>query len=70
MPQWLEDLLSSIPGPDDAHWTTRRRMAITTRCPAHRQQEALLDAANGRPERLAELNGDIDAIKAAIPKGQ
>ena len=66
MEQWLIELLNEIP--TDAHWATRRRMAILARCPATRQQEALLDSANGRPERLASLNADIDAIKAAIPK--
>lgn len=66
MDQWLTDSLSTLP--HDAHWTTRRRMAIMRRCTASRQQEATLDALNGRPEKLAALNADIDAIKLAIPK--
>lgn len=66
MPQWLTDLLSTLPA--NAHWSTRRRMAIIQRCPASRQQEALLDHVNGRPEKLAAMNDEIDAIKAAIPK--
>ena len=66
MGQWLIDLLADIQ--TDAHWSTRRRVAIMRRCPAARQHEALLDNANGRPEKLAEMNAEIDVIKLAIPK--
>lgn len=70
MPQWLIDYIANqtADGWNELHWSTKRRMAITYRCPASRQQEALLDNANGRPEKLAEMNADIDAIKLAIPK--
>lgn len=68
MPQWLRDILDDLP--TDAHWKTRRRMAIKRRCTVDRQLEALLDFANGDPTTLADLNAEISAIKAAIPKVQ
>lgn len=64
---WINELLGQIP--QDLHWSTRRRMAYMMRIPAHRQQEALLDNANGNGTKLAAINEEIAAIKSAIPKG-
>lgn len=64
--EWVADLIASIPS--DAHWATRRRIAILSRFPAHLQHEAMLDHANGDSSKLDSMNADIAAIKAAIPK--
>ncbi len=66
IPNWLQKSLEDIP--DDLHWKTRRRMAIMNCCPVSRQLEALIELANGDPTTLADMNADIAAIKAAIPK--
>lgn len=66
MVEWLINVLDGIPL--NAHWTTRRRMAIISRWPMWRQIEAHHDAANGRLETLALMNAEIAEIKAAIPK--
>lgn len=67
MPEWLPNILASLP--EDAHWSTKRRMAILSVCPVSRQQEALLDWMNGNTAKFEALNADINAIKTAIPKG-
>lgn len=66
MPEWLNQILSGLPV--EAHWSTRRRMAILARWPQGRQLEAHHDAANAKPETLALMNAEIAEIKAAVPK--
>lgn len=66
MSEWLNQILSGMPV--EAHWSTRRRMAIMARWPQGRQLEAHHDAANAKPDMLALMNAEIAEIKAAIPK--
>jgi hypothetical protein len=66
MPEWLQAILDDLPV--DAHWSTRRRMAILQRWPLGRQAEAQSDAAAGSMELRDQMVADIDAIKTAIPK--
>lgn len=49
-------------------WDHARREAYMAAWPAHAQLEALTDAAAGRPEKLARMQADFAAIKAANPK--
>jgi hypothetical protein len=44
-----------------------RRDAYLAAWPLDRQAEALQDAANGRPEKLAMMNADFGLIKAGLP---
>lgn len=66
--EWLDELMAEIP--TDLHWVTRRRMAYMKRIPPYRQQEALIDNANGDGAKLLQINLEIAAIKQAIPKDQ
>lgn len=64
---WLDTLLAEIP--IDAHWSTRRRMAILARWPLSRQAEAQADAAIGKTALRDQMAAEIEVIKAAIPSG-
>lgn len=44
-----------------------RRARYLAAWPLTAQAEALHDAANGRPDKLARMNADFAAIKAALP---
>lgn len=65
--EWLTAILAELPA--DAHWSTRRRMAILQRWPLGRQAEAQADAAVGKPALRDQMIAEIEAIKAAIPSG-
>ncbi|MRR49372.1 MAG: hypothetical protein EG825_00415 [Rhodocyclaceae bacterium] len=64
MPQWLIDLLATLP--TDAHWSTRRRMAILSRWPDAMVRAAEQAARNGDDAELERYDSEVAEIKAAI----
>lgn len=47
--------------------STERARRYLAKWPLPKQAEALHDAANGRPEKLAEMNAFFAAVKADLP---
>lgn len=62
---WINELLATIP--EDAHWTTKRRMAILARWPLAKQADAQADAAIGKHDAINQMAQEIALIKSAIP---
>lgn len=76
MEQWLTDLLAWVDAelasqgvdPDDAAYSTRRRMAILQRWPDHIVRAAEQDARLGDTTTLDRYDAEVASIKAALPK--
>lgn len=55
-------------GFDPPTWRQVRARAILAKWPANLQMEAHFDASMGNTAKLEQLQSDILAIKAAVPK--
>ncbi len=65
MEQWLCDLLSLYP--DTGNWKARRRKVILHRWSDAMVRAAEQDARLGDGSALSRYDGEVAAIKAAIP---
>lgn len=63
-----ESIGRALAGEPALPWDTARREAYLQAWPVPQQMEALTEAADGRPEKLAQMRADFAAIRAAHPK--
>lgn len=70
----MEEIIAAVAaqlkseGFDPPTWRQVRARAILATWPVPAQLEAHSDASNGNPAKLEQMQTDVAAIKAAVPK--